>query len=292
MITITKPEKVPTKLIEVQNLIERDLFKKKDKFEWRGEHYNEAIKKDLKALYNNKCAYCEVKLTETNTEDGFTIEHFRPKNDYYWLGAEWTNLFPACSKCNNIKGNDFPLLDKRNKIKRENVPFDNSGKLIPEKCKVSNSDLLNEKPLYIHPEVDKPSELFRFNEFGKAIIQENLSKFQTFQAQTTLKLINRNSVEEKRKRKIIEFQDKLNNHLKKTIFELGKDYTDRELKLAFQGFFIDLYFLQKKEAEFSLLGYYMVIDFDIFFLKEIEIKFGSEWKKIIKYVYYLYIDKD
>ncbi len=66
-------------------------------------------KEDLKNLYHNKCGFCEVNLTNASSENQFTVDHYRPKKYYCWLGNEWTNLFPTCWKCNNQKGEDFPL---------------------------------------------------------------------------------------------------------------------------------------------------------------------------------------
>lgn len=177
MIAISKPEKVPDKLIEVQNEIAEQLYKKKDKFKWETRHYSAPIKEDLKLLYHNKCAFCECELTIYDYPNQFTVEHYRPKEYYYWLGAEWTNLFPTCDACNGKKKNNFPLRDKRKKIELENAPFDTEGKLIAEQCLVTHNRLVEEEPLYLHPEIDKPEKYFAFDVHGKAILKSNLSKF-------------------------------------------------------------------------------------------------------------------
>nr|WP_239015299.1 AAA family ATPase [Archangium violaceum] len=67
-----------------------------------------------------KCAFCESQLAHISYGD---VEHFRPKAGwrqeeggplgrpgYYWLAYEWTNLFLACTLCNQqFKRNLFPL---------------------------------------------------------------------------------------------------------------------------------------------------------------------------------------
>jgi len=66
------------------------------------------VRHDLEELYFGKCAYCETKVTGAVLR----VDHYRPKNrikeeqthtGYYWLGYEWSNLFPACEKCNLAK---------------------------------------------------------------------------------------------------------------------------------------------------------------------------------------------
>lgn len=69
----------------------------------------------LRTMFNKKCAYCEFPYAAGLSED---IEHFRPKGGvviddklatpgYYWLGAEWTNLLPACPDCNRKRTKEF-----------------------------------------------------------------------------------------------------------------------------------------------------------------------------------------
>lgn len=69
----------------------------------------------LRTMFNKKCAYCEFPYAAGGPAD---IEHFRPKGGvvidgllqtpgYYWLGAEWTNLLPACVDCNRKRRKEF-----------------------------------------------------------------------------------------------------------------------------------------------------------------------------------------
>lgn len=294
MITIHKHEEAPTELIEVQESFAEELFQKKDKF-WKGKSniYSPPTKESLKKLYHNKCAFCEIELTESDADNKFTIEHYRPKEYYFWLGLEWTNLFPTCTGCNNNKGNDFPLFSERNKIKIADAPFDDSGRLVLEKCKSNHPSLLAEQPSFLHPEIDNPEKYFRFEASGKAVIKEGLTKQEQDRASKMLsKFINRFSIEEKRKRKIIKFRNRLVNLLNVGIPALGKEYTERDIKLLFLGFFEDLYNLQKPDTEFSLLGYDMLVNFNIFFLDYIEKESSQELRHFTEYAYNLCINKE
>ncbi len=45
---------------------------------------HDTVKETLTTIFHGKCAYCE--------------SPYRP--GYYWLAAEWTNLLPSCTHCN------------------------------------------------------------------------------------------------------------------------------------------------------------------------------------------------
>ena len=73
------------------------------------------IKQALIDMLNDKCAYCESKIT--HIEWGH-IEHYKPKSVYEELTFEWTNLLLACSICNVNKDKKFP-------VENDNGPFIN-----------------------------------------------------------------------------------------------------------------------------------------------------------------------
>ncbi len=285
---IDKPSLVPNALTQAQNEIASKIFEKKGDFKWLPEHYNTPIKEELKTLYHNKCAFCETILTDRKkAENEFTIEHFRPKSkvQYYWLGNEWTNLFPLCFICNNRKEDNFPI--SGTKIK--NPPFDNHGNLDRAKCLVTHQDFLNEKPLYIHPEVEDGKVYFYFDEHGKIQVNPNLSQYQENQAtEMQSKFLNITILEEKRKKVIVNSQNTLRDCVIQLLQVLnGVSPTDRELKLAFGVFFKQLWQRQATEAEYSLLGYTMITQFDAFFLSEYE----DEVKKLVQYAFKLLIQE-
>ena len=67
------------------------------------------VKQALERLFHGKCAYCESNYMHVHPTD---VEHWRPKGQveddqgkkikpgYYWLAADWNNLFPSCIDCN------------------------------------------------------------------------------------------------------------------------------------------------------------------------------------------------
>ena len=67
-----------------------------------------SIDKALCTLYNNKCAYCEKDISDEDKH----LEHYRPKDIYYWLAYSWDNLLLSCSKCNKKKGTHFKVNQK------------------------------------------------------------------------------------------------------------------------------------------------------------------------------------
>lgn len=86
------------------------------------------------------------------------VEHFRPKQaykqapgealqrpGYYWLAYEWSNLYLACTGCNQRhKQNLFPL--------------ENPG----DRATNHHADITLEKPLLIDPGSDNPGEFIGF----------------------------------------------------------------------------------------------------------------------------------
>ena len=116
----------------------------------------------LAKSYHFKCAFCES-LADSD------IEHYRPKAEvkedkshpgYYWLCYEWTNLMPACVKCNRDGGkhSQFPILG----LREYNPIMRNRRNLDFEASKASNSPLIDEKPILLHPEIDDPVKYFSF----------------------------------------------------------------------------------------------------------------------------------
>ncbi|ALL05630.1 hypothetical protein AQ505_09065 [Pedobacter sp. PACM 27299] len=83
---------------------------------------HEDVKDLLKHVQNDKCCFCEAKISHIAYGD---VEHFRPKAaykngensdyvypGYYWLCYDWGNLYFSCQICNQrFKGNYFPISD-------------------------------------------------------------------------------------------------------------------------------------------------------------------------------------
>ena len=95
-------------------------------------------------------------LNETNHQQ--SIEHYRPKKKYYWLAFSWDNLLLVCSKCNNSKGEKFPIQGTMRS-------YQNTDMLrINELCYEYNEI---EKPDVIHPVFEKVDDKIEFKNDGK-----------------------------------------------------------------------------------------------------------------------------
>jgi uncharacterized protein (TIGR02646 family) len=90
-------------------------------------HWGKAdVRGTLYAMHGRACAYCQRNLPGSDRGD---VEHFRPKETYWWLAYEFVNYLLSCTVCNSsLKGRKFPLLNQatsvdygnRNRIDSEN----------------------------------------------------------------------------------------------------------------------------------------------------------------------------
>jgi len=120
------------------------------------------VKKQLKELYKNKCAFCETNI------ERWDVEHFRPKSLYPWLAYSWDNLLLACPTCNGYKNNHFAVLNSRVKFKEEDLAnIHNLAKKYNE----------SEDNLFINPELENDiHQKLIFDKTGK--ISSNDKKVQ------------------------------------------------------------------------------------------------------------------
>ena len=99
---------------------------------------NDNVRLTLIRMFHRKCAYCD---SLTSIGD---VEHWRPKNaivaenrtkvaeGYWWLAADWQNLFYSCPSCNQVrlreqegnprlisagKGCQFPVADESHRAR-------------------------------------------------------------------------------------------------------------------------------------------------------------------------------
>jgi uncharacterized protein (TIGR02646 family) len=123
-----------------------------------------SVKQALIDAQHHKCCFCELLISD----DG-DVEHFRPKQaycqnpgeplrypGYYWLAYDWSNLYLACSACNQRhKRNLFPLdnPDNRSSNHRENLD--------------------REQPLLIDPGQDNPEDYICFQGVSAISIDNN-----------------------------------------------------------------------------------------------------------------------
>lgn len=149
----------------------------------------------LKAIYHNKCAYCET--YEPDPE----VEHYRPKKrvrdvpghpGYYWLCYEWSNLMPACHDCNKngAKGNYFPVDGTRQTL----PPLTGTTLNQAECLLLSNSLSVVEIPLLINPEVPgfDPYHYFFVDEKGEIKERQAAGTLDFRKAHETIKIVRLN----------------------------------------------------------------------------------------------------
>ena len=112
------------------------------------------IQAKLKSLYHNKCAYCE------NVVEQGHVEHYRPKNDYYWLAFSWDNLLLGCPSCNQFKGTQFEISGKK-----VDPPKDTDDLSDINIWSSKQYDSL-EQPKLLNPERDDLKDVFVFDRDG------------------------------------------------------------------------------------------------------------------------------
>ena len=159
--------------------------------------YNDRYKTDdirdrLVRIYNNKCAFCEQKVEQ------YHIEHFRPKQIYYWLAYSWDNLLLACHYCNNYKGINFAIKGKRAKCP-------NTKDLKNINTISSRKYNLQEQPKLINPEQSDPSPYLIFEKDGKITSDNDDYKYTIDICRIDRKYLNdgRKNIIDKFKREIV-----------------------------------------------------------------------------------------
>jgi uncharacterized protein (TIGR02646 family) len=135
---------------------------------------HDLVRAALEALFSEKCAYCETKITGGSD---WEVEHFRPKArvaerpdhpGYFWLAYEWSNLYPSCTLCNQRR-RDRPLWGDCSRAgiggKGDQFPLIDEG----ERAMSPDHDLNREKPLLLDPCRDDPDQVLSYNGLGEII---------------------------------------------------------------------------------------------------------------------------
>ena len=224
----------------------------------------------LSHLYHNKCAFCEQFLTDNkNRPNSFTIEHYRPKNKmlYFWLGAEWTNLFPTCADCQKRAGKSdwFEILNEKCK-----KPFDTANNFDAMLFDAVRLNML-ENPLLLHPEIDDPKLFFECDKNGAIQAKDKTNQ----RANETIRILGLNNDFDKiektsfQRKKII---DGIKPDLLTQYQIVVKNYKydeidDRILSVAFDAIFRKVINQADTKAEFSFLGCCLVLNFDALIAK-------------------------
>lgn len=155
-----------------------------------------AVKEQLFAESNNKCAYCEATTKIVSPGD---VEHFRPKSKYWWLAYCYDNYLVSCSVCNStFKGNKFPLLDESKALVSPNITASSTKAEVDSLAKTINPDPIDntglslvdfvkayqaERPLLLNPYFDNPSEYYAWeadNVLKHVILIPQKSKLKPF----------------------------------------------------------------------------------------------------------------
>ena len=128
-----------------------------------------AAKDQLKAETGGKCAYCEAPTTVVAYGD---VEHYRPKNVYWWLAYCYDNYLMSCQLCNEKhKKTSFPVKNTRMRaptIRGDTTDADiesRAGTIAPNPLDPAEVDDLSrrhqeERPLLLNPYYDNPAEFF------------------------------------------------------------------------------------------------------------------------------------
>jgi len=199
-----------------------------------------SVQKKLNEIYHLKCAYCEQKLLDAPKH----IEHYRPKDTYYWLAYSWDNLLLCCGSCNSSKGKRFETTNPQ--VMYNNEEFINIHNL-------GNTYDLIEKPLIINPE--KEDVLYRliFDIEGKI---DSLDPRVLHTINNACKL-NRLELVQKRLLIITNFKSRIEKHY--YLFKRYKDIT--RFKPDIEDFLEEC----KKENEFYSFRYFIINNIEIFF---------------------------
>lgn len=155
---------------------------------YKGDDVRAALDRD----FRRKCAYCESNIGATQPMD---VEHYRPKSGvaddgklvkpgYWWLAADWTNLFPSCIDCNRERAQDLVgELDRKTMGKANQFPLAAGS---PRATQEGGHTA--EKPLLLDPCVDDPTVHLEFMEDGNVRPSE-IAGVESERGKATIKVV-------------------------------------------------------------------------------------------------------
>ena len=155
----------------------------------------DSVQKKLIEIYHLKCAYCEKNLLDAPKH----IEHYRPKDTYYWLAYSWDNLLLSCGSCNSSKGTKFQI--KKTIVTCNNESFEDIHH-------IGNSYDVIEEPMVVNPEKEDVLSKLIFDKEG------NISSLDDRVIYTISDVCNLNREEliQKRVKILNDFINKINEH--------------------------------------------------------------------------------
>jgi hypothetical protein len=146
------------------------------------------IKKALLEMSNDKCCYCECKVTEESKY--LEVEHFRYKHKYKNEVLTWSNLLPSCKRCNGTKGDHDvvfePIIHPVNMTPKDHLYLeayrfygkDSIGKSTIKILDLNDRERLQQKRFQIGSEIKR--KLDEIDEDWKEILENsNLSERST-----------------------------------------------------------------------------------------------------------------
>jgi len=199
-----------------------------------------SVQKKLNEIYHLKCAYCEQKLLDAPKH----IEHYRPKDTYYWLAYSWDNLLLCCGACNSAKGKRFATQEPA--VVYGNEPFSEIHRL-------SDSYDTTEKPKIINPEKEDVLDLIFFDKNAKIYSDDERVKHTIENACN----LNRGELVQLRKQIVTDFINRMNEHYL---------YFQRDKNI--HAFLPDIENFKencKQKNEFYAFRYFIINNSEIFF---------------------------
>lgn len=133
------------------------------------------VKEALIKIFKNKCAYCESVITNHPAD----VEHFRPKNQvtdedkstekpaYYWLAADWSNLYLSCIDCNRRRYHKVPGSNKKSMLgKLDQFPLSDKKHRWKDYANAAEQAADEGARYLIDPCKDDPEEYLAYDEQG------------------------------------------------------------------------------------------------------------------------------
>ncbi|HNI43367.1 MAG TPA: HNH endonuclease [Chitinophagales bacterium] len=274
---IDKPARpIPQPLQDCFSHQQSKLLQQKERHQFANACYNTAIKADLNRYYHNKCAFCETSLTDNKGANQFTVEHFRPKTHYFWLGYEWTNLMPTCWTCNNHKENKFQILDKR---KKATLPLLPCGNLNLDECNAHCQNLLAENADLLHPEIEDPMDFLQFSKEKIGFFVEGTTAHRRANYTINLCKLNRTALAIEQRKKIYDtvlasIEAQMLLLLEK--FPNKREQDARLLAVAFENTFNSLYKQDSLKTEYTCFRQFLLAHFDQLFIAKMPNRVSQE----------------
>lgn len=136
------------------------------------------VVQQLRLLFTNKCAYCEMHLL-----GDLEVEHFRPKGKvtgekghpgYWWLAHTWANLFPSCAHCNKRRSQHIvsattSLPEFAQMLVQKAVKAHGKGNHFPifgTRARTNACSLAAEEPKLLDPTIDDPRQYLKWDATG------------------------------------------------------------------------------------------------------------------------------